>query len=87
MERIIVESLFFDESTSKVSADWEDEGHHFVIDGQFYKNVKNKASKTLKVTFTLTTDDGDVKHFSGQMDANHSKVKGTWKYNNDGDAQ
>ena len=87
MEQIIVQSLNFDEATSKMSADWEDEGHHFVIDGQFSRNMKNKTSKTEKVKFTLTTDEGDVKNFSGLMDANHSKIKGTWKYNMDGNAQ
>ena len=79
MEQILVESLTFNDTTQRMHASWYTEGQSFIIEGTFFKNEKHRATKSQKVQFTLQDGSGDIKSFSGNMDVNRSKIKGTWK--------
>lgn len=84
MEQLLVQSLTFDNEKERVFANWvveSEEGRHdCVIEGSFKKDKNSKSSKAMKVKFTLRDESGDLKSFSGKMDANRSQIKGFWSY-------
>jgi len=63
------------------SAFWtdDDSGETYAIEGSLGKKNLKAQNTSRKVFFTLTVG-GDVKNFSGSIDANRSRMKGHWTY-------